>query len=238
MIEYDMRSMIKNEDIKTINKYFKKYPCSILPFKKIKEFDPSYEFIDFLIAYNSEHNGAIKINAERAFIQVLSNGNLDKILYFVEHLEDAMNTIKEIIKAYFVNMSELTTIEIKLYYRNLLIRTIEILKYSITLQEIADYLYGVLGSNFPSNQKFIILDATTYLIFQMIDDTKLKTTDQWVLIGIIEAASYTNSSKQFINILAEYLDSESKQKVDEYIASTVTPLTKPDYYESLFSESV
>jgi hypothetical protein len=129
-------------------------------------------------------------------------------------------------------------VDILVHYKNLLLKIIELIKDSINLSDLNELLWSISESGDNNDTKYIESDAALYLTFQIVSDEILRHTDKQILVDIIEQIIYGNSSRNFMDILMEYLDDDLKQKVYDYISLNVTPLQKPNYYESLFTESV
>ena len=241
MYHQELINALQNSDIEYIKDYLK--TDNYLPFHALRNFDPTYEFIDFIIGAN---DNSMNIGT---YLTLLRAKNLNKTLYLIEHLLKKSHTyalwiIKNVIRYYADQYGdedydeELDIWHASYYYRDTLLRVTEYVKPYVTLKQISDFANSISESHYTNSKKYMMLDAVMYFIFQIISDDVLRSTNSKVLVNIIEVAIYANTSKSLINILTGYLDDESKRRIDDYIAMNVTPLSKPNDYESLFSESV
>ena len=152
----------------------------------------------------------------------------------------AFSIIKSVMGRYareYCNEEEFDIWNSLCYYRELLLRVIEYVKFYVTPEQISEFMTDISEGGHINDMKYIILDATMYFMFQIINDDILKSTNSQVLLNIIKTAVYANTSKSLIDALVGYLDNKSEQIFNDYITINVT-LSKPNYYESLFSESV
>lgn len=231
---------VMNSDVEVLNKYITSGK-SLLNINRcsLKDFDPTYEFIDYVISTN-KRNVINKISEG-----LLDNKNLTKISYFIDKLLEqsnkyAMSLFKQAITNYvnqWFHFRYIIPSEHILYYKIMLSLTIDHIKNYIKLSDIVTHINIIKNSGNIDAYNIVTFDTILYLVFEIINDDILKNTNNDILELLVLLSIQMSVSDVLTDTLLKYLNDDSPFKSQSYRDKIVRYII-PEAYVSLFEESI
>lgn len=247
---------ILNSDVETIDNYLSTHKMLPVIFdtKLFDSFDPTYEFIDYIIRCDKKMFRDVNI-FNNIIGRLLDSKITDKISYFIERFPDKLYLFKKATSMYAYSIVVGDTIvytQDSSYKRFILSLIIDHVKNYITPQQVYEYLNKIedifyARINFGDIIKFIESDISLYLLYIIISNNSSTSVsnnidnsdsnNNIILEYLLVVAIRLNTSATLINILTDSLDERSFYRSED-ARNNITKYVRPLGYISMFEEDV
>lgn len=218
-----------NSDIDGVKEYLLQNPTSCYHIAicirgVAKTFNPNDELIQYLLSINNYY-----IVAEMRNIFV-NNRNTNGFIQTLRYSYNIYNLFITLISNYSIYESD---IEEKLYWRKLILLSLDELHDRITFDTITTIINGYAMGYHLNSRKYISNDVVLFIISKIINDDKLSRVPYITIKTITKIAVANDAPNVLLDMLLKYIHTEDVTNV-----LNTTKLNKPEDYVSFFDEDV